>query len=151
MRTVATVLLLALAAAAPIAADGAWRVAVETDVRALAAAPGARPVSEAVLRLAFEAAARLLAPADPADAAPLVYAAAVRAEVRLRLGEGLPRVRAGLSQEFRIARRAGDDAAARLRTLERVRRNLERATPGPGGRAMPWWKRPGIPRGWSGA
>jgi hypothetical protein len=151
MKTVTTALLLALAAAAPIAADAGWLAAVEADVRELAAAPGARPVSEVVLQAALGAAVRLLGPGDAAHAAQIVYAAAVRAELRLRLGEGLPRVRAGLSQEFRIARRAGEDAAARLRTLEHVRRNLERAAPGPGGRALPWWGRPGVPRGPSGA
>lgn len=151
MRTVTTVLLLALAAAAPIAADGAWRSALEADVRALAAAPGAGPVSETVLQLALEAAVRHLGAEDPADAAPIVYAASVRAELRVRLGEGLQRVRAELSQAFRIASRAGENAVARLRTLERVRRNLERAVPGPGGRATQWWKRPGFPRGSSGA
>jgi hypothetical protein len=151
MRIVMTAVFLALVAAAPIVADGAWLTAVEADVRALAAAPGAAPVSEAVLQLALETAVRHFEPGYAAEAAPVVYAAAVRAELRLRLGEGLPRVRAELSQEFRIARRAGGDAVAHLRTLERVRRNLERADPGPGGRAMPWWKRPGIFRGWSGA
>jgi hypothetical protein len=151
MRIVTTVLLLALAAAAPIAADEAWLSAVEADVRALAAAPGAEPVSETVLRLALEAAVRHLGADDPADAAPIVYAASVRAEVRVRLGESLQRVRAELSQAFRIASRAGGNAVTRLRTLERVRRNLERAAPGPGGRATPWWGQPGIPRGSSGA
>jgi len=145
-----TVLLLALAAATPLAADEAWAGALEAGVRALAAAPGAAPVSRTVMRLALESAARHLGDDDPADAAPLVYAAAVRAELRWRLGEPLPRVRAGLAQECRIVRRAGDDAAERLRTLERVRRNLERAAPGPIGRAVRWWERPGIPRGRAG-
>ena len=151
MRILMTAVLLALAAAAPLAADAAWLAAVEVDVRELAAAPGSRPVSETVLRMALGAAVRHFEPGDAADVALLVYAAAVRAELRLRFGEGLPRVRAELSQEFRIARRAGADAASRLRTLERVRRNLERAAPGPGGRTTPSWGRPGIPRGPSGA
>jgi hypothetical protein len=150
MRIVTTALLLALATATPLAADEAWAAALETGVRALAAAPGASPVSPTVLRLALESAARHLGDDDPAAAAPLVYAAAIRAELRWRLGEPLPRVRAGLAQECRIVRRAGEDAAERLRTLERVRRNLERAAPGTGGRAVPWWERPGVPRGRTG-
>ena len=86
MRTVLTVLLLVVVAAAPIAADEAWRAAVEAGVRDMAAARVAAPVSEAVLQLALETAIRHFEPGDAADVAPLVYAAAVRAELRLRFG-----------------------------------------------------------------
>jgi len=146
------VLVSALAAAAPSAAaaqsraaDESWRIEVEAGLRALAAGPEGVPVSEAVLGLTLDAAAREMGARSPDEATPLVYEAAVRAEVRLRLGEAMPRIRAELRQEFRIAAQAGAEAAERLRVLERLRSRFEREHPGAGG--MPWWMGPGNPRG----
>jgi hypothetical protein len=134
------------AAAAPSQAAGdAWRTEVEAGMRALAAASAGPPVSEAVLGSALDAAAREIGARSPAEAIPLVYEAAVHAELRLRLGEAMPRIRAELRQEFRIAARAGEEAAVWLRALERLRRRLEREPPGAG--SMPWWMGPGDPRG----
>lgn len=141
-----------LAAAAPICAaapsgtaGGSWRVEVEAGMRALAAAAEGAPVSDAVLAFALDAAAREMDARSPADAIPIVYEAAARAELRLRLGTTLPRVRAELRQEFRIAAHAGSDTAERLRVLERVRRRFEREHPGAG--SMPWWMGPADLRG----
>jgi hypothetical protein len=157
MRTAILVVLSALVAIASCDAatdalteGDAWRGAVEAGVQALVSGPGGTPVSEVVLRLAVEVAVRELAGRGPVEAAPLVYEAAVRAELRLRLGEALPRVRAGLRQEFRIALRAGADAAEQLRTLEQVRRRLYRDPPA-GGAPVPWWMGPDAPRGRWGA
>jgi hypothetical protein len=157
MKTAVLVMLSALLAIAScsaatdaLPAGDAWQSAVETGVRALVSGPGGAPVSEVVLRLAVEVAVRELAQRGPEEAAPLVYEAAVRAELRLRLGEALPRVRAGLRQEFRIALRAGADAVEQLRTLEQVRRRLYRDPPA-GGAPVPWWMGPGASRGRWGA
>ncbi len=133
----------------PIAApaDDAWRSAVEAGVRAIAAGPEGAPVSEVVLRLAVEIAAQEIGARRPEEAAPIVFAAAVRAEHRLRFGEPLPRVRAELRQELRIAVRAGDAAAVRLRAFERLRADSSGNPPGAGRAPMPWWMAPGAPRG----
>jgi hypothetical protein len=154
MRTVTLVMLSVLVAAAPclaaggaVPADDAWRAVVEAGVRAIAAGSEGAPVSEVVLRLAVETAVQEIGARSPEEAAPIVFAAAVRAELRLRSGEGMPRVRAALRQEFRIAVRAGDAAAVQLRALERARRRLERGSPGAGRTPMPWWMGPGAPRG----
>lgn len=151
MKSMVLVLVSALAAAAPSAAaerravDESWRAEVEAGLRALAAGPEGVPVSEAVLGLALDAAAREMGARASDEAIPLVYEAAVRAELRLRLGEAMPRVRAELRQEFRIAARSGTDAVERLRVLERIRGRFEREHPDAGG--MPWWMGPGDPRG----
>jgi hypothetical protein len=152
MKSVFLVLISTLAAAVPCTAAapsrdavGSWRVEVEAGVRALAAAEEGAPVSEAVLALALDAAARDLGARSPEEATPLVYEAAVRAELRHRLGETMPRIGAELRQEFRIAARAGADATERLRVLERLRSRFEREHPGAG--SMPWWMGPGNPRG----
>jgi hypothetical protein len=147
-RNLAAALLVACFAAAPLAADAPAASALAEGVQAMAAAPGAPRVSATALRLAVAAADRYLGERDPATAAPLVFAAAVRAELRLRLGAAVPRVRAEVAQELRVAARAGGDAAARVRLLERVRRDLERAAPG---RGLPWWGRPRDTRGRPGA
>jgi len=154
MRTVTFALLSALVAAAPspavgnaAPADEAWRSAVAAGVMAMAAGPEGAPVSEIVLRLAVESAAQEIGASSPEEAAPIVFAAAVRAEHRLRFGESLPRVRAELRQELRIAVRAGEDAAVRLRAFERLRRRLERGSRRAGRAPMPWWMAPGAPRG----
>ena len=154
MRTVTLALLSVLLAAAPAVAvgnaapaDDAWRSAVASGVRALAAGPEGATVSAAVLRLAVESAAQEIGERSPEAAAPIVFAAAVRAEHRLRFGEPLPRVRAEMRQELRIAARAGEAAAERLRAFERLRRRLERECPGAGRAPMPWWMGPGTPRG----
>ncbi len=158
MRTETLVLLAALAAAFPVRAapeaatvDDAWRIEVEAGVRAIAADSGGAPVSATVLQFALEAAVGEIGAYGPEEAAPLVFAAAVRAELRVRFGEALPRVRAQLRQEFRIAAQAGAAASAQLRMLERVRRRLERTPPGRGGAPPTWWTGPGASRGrWGG-
>lgn len=152
MKSWFLVLALVLAAAASCAAatgSGAsgdsWRLEVGAGARALAAAAEGVPVSEAVLGFAIEAAAREMGARSPEEAIPIVYEAAVRAELRLRLGRTMPRVRAELRQELRVAARAGANASERLRALERVRRRFEQEHPGAG--SMPWWMGPTDPRG----
>lgn len=154
MRTVTLALLSVLVAAArcpavgnAVPADDAWRAAVEAGVKAIAAGTEGAPVSEVVLRLAVQSAAQEIGGRSPEEAAPIVFAAAVHAELRLRFGEPLPRVRAELRQELRIAVRAGEAAAVRLRAFKLLRRRFERDSPGTGRTPMPWWMAPGSPRG----
>jgi len=116
-------------------ATAAWRSVVEAGLQLLTAD-------------ADGSAARELGAREPDEAAPLIFEAAVRAELRLRFGTSLPRVKAELRQEFRVAARAGAAARDWLRALERVRRRFERAMPGGSGSAPAlWWMGPGTGRG----
>lgn len=128
----------AVAAGAPPDASP-WRAAVTADLEALRSAAGGPAIAEGVMRATIEAAERELGTLDPAEVAPLVLEAAMRAQLRWRLGTPLPRLGAELRQEFRVAMRDGADAGERLRALRRIRRRLERETPGPGGASPRWW------------
>jgi hypothetical protein len=158
MRSTVFVLLALLVAVVPGPAAGrepsandAWRAAVSTAVRDLGAAPGRVRVSDVVMRLALAAGARELGGLPADEAAPLVYRAAVRAELRLRQGDALPRVRAALNQEMRVVARAGSDAPPQLRALDRAWRRVHRDRPAAGGVPLPWWMDPGAPRVRAGA
>lgn len=155
MRTFGIVLLsLLVAGPRAVAAGGPsdvspWRAAVAAELETLLLGLGSPKVSERVMTAAIDAAEREIGALDPVEAAPIVLEAATRAQLRWHLGTPLPRLRAELRQEFRVAMRSVAEAGERLRALERVRRRLEREAPGPGGASAPG-RTGGPPRGgWS--
>jgi len=125
-----------------------WRSALEAELQRLSAGLDRTAISPTMMRIVIEEASRELGALDPREAAPLVLEEAVRAELRLRLGTPLPRVKAELHQALRVAFLAGGEARERLRALEYMRRRLEETSPrGFGDASVPWWMGPRTGRG----
>ena len=148
-------LLLSVGAPSVLAADAGtisepvgWRAALEAELHRLSAKLDRTAISPTVMRIVLEEATRELGALDPREAAPLVLEEAVRAELRLRLGTPLPRVKAELHQALRVAFLAGGEARERLRALEQMRHRLEETSPrGIGDASAPWWMGPRTGRG----
>lgn len=148
-------LLVAIGAPGVFAADAiaasepaGWRATLEEELQHLSAGLDGAAISSTVMRIVLEEASRELGALDPLEAAPLVFDEAVRAELRLRLGTPLPRVKAELHQSLRVAFLAGGNARKRLRALELMRYRLKETAPrGFGDASAPWWMGPHADRG----